>query len=71
MGDILLQKHRLISTSLNRELAPVSASIEDEMKSVQQDLRKLRRELKKMYKQNDFYLHSFEETYDVSVKAML
>ncbi|XP_053394173.1 apolipophorins-like [Mercenaria mercenaria] len=71
LGDILLKKHRLISSSLTEELKPVSDSLEEEMKSVQQDLRKMRRELKKIYRQNEFYLRTVEESYSGSVKAML
>jgi hypothetical protein len=71
IGEVLLQKHRLISSSVNEELSPLSASIGEEMKSLQQDLRKMRRELKKMYRENDLYLKTIEETYSGSVKAML
>lgn len=71
MGDELVQKHRLISSSLTEELKPVSDSMEEELKSVLQELRKIRREVKKMYRQNEFYLKTIEDTYSGSVKAML
>lgn len=71
LGDIMMRKHRLISASLTEELASIAVNLEDDVKTAQQDLRKMRKELKKMYRQNELYLRTIEESYSGTVKYML
>lgn len=70
-SDVMMTKHRAIKNSLEEELSPISSDYEEEMKSVQQDLRQMRRELKRMQKNNDLYLQTLEQVYSGSVEAAL
>ena len=70
-GSEMVNKYRTISTSLSEELKPLSDSLEEELKLIQQDVKGMRRELKRMYKQNEMYLKTIEETYSGAVSKML
>lgn len=69
--DILMTKHRAISTNLKQEMTSVYEMSEEEMKSMQQDIRQLRRELKRMYRDNELYMQTLEGMYKGTMEAML
>ena len=71
LGDELLAKYNAFSNSLSEEMKPLSDKFAEELSSIQKDVKSMRKELRRMYKENDLYLQTAELMYAGSVKNML
>ena len=71
LGDELLYKYNALSNSLTEEMKPLSDRFGDELNSIQKDVKAMRKELRRMYKENDLYMQTMEEMYSGTVKNMM
>ena len=71
LGDELLYKYNALSNSMSEEIKPLSDRFAEELNAIQRDVKSMRKELRKMYKNNDLYLQTMEEMYSGAVKNMM
>ena len=71
LGDELLYKYNAFSNSFAEEMKPLSDRFAEELNAIQRDVKAMRKELRRMYKNNDLYLQTIEEMYSGAVKNMM
>ena len=71
LGDELLYKYNGFKNSFSEEMKPLSDRFAEELVSIQKEVKLMRKELRRMYKDNDLYLQTMEQVYTGTVKNML
>lgn len=71
LGDELLYKYNTLSNSMSEEMQPLSDRFADELSSIQKDVKSMRRELRRMHREDDLYLKTLEQMYSGAVKDMM